>query len=250
MSRMVKEKRLTCFFYSEGRIVPHTIIVDDNEPNSIANKISDLVRDKKNKFYNLACISDGKELTYNAEYLKTLEDFRSRKHLLNMETLIKKLDDSEPVAPGLQKRWAIRNLPESEWIERHGSGTLRKNKRIGFTYRTQYLAERIAYEFGYGFQIVPRAQITFGDPISEENCHAITEAGWHIERYISLNIFDDYVEAKYIHASYRDNSKKEGIGIIVRETSSLWIPSGHIIFSIIAEFDPYRKVWKDAINPF
>jgi hypothetical protein len=170
-----------------------------------------------------------------------------------METVIKKLDKADEAlqyTTGMKKRVAIRNLSEEDWIEKHGSGTLRKNKRIGFTYRTQYLSERVAYEFGYGFEIVPRAQITFGDPITEGECPSLTEAGWHIERYLELDPFGDYFEAKYIHASYRDNTQREGVGIIVRETSAPWLPAGHIVFSIVAEFDPAKKDWKHAINPF
>lgn len=170
-----------------------------------------------------------------------------------METIVKHLlaaEEATAMSIGMRHRLDIRNLSEDKWIETHGSGTLRKNKRIGFTYRTQYLAERTAYEFGYGFEVAPRSQITFGDPISEEDCHPITECGWHIERYMALDIFGDHVEAKYIHASYRDGTNREGVGIIVRETSAGWLPSGHIVFSIIAEFDPVKKAWKDAINPF
>jgi hypothetical protein len=170
-----------------------------------------------------------------------------------METVVKSLDKNEQMmeyTTGLKRRVAIRNMSEADWIEKHSSGTLRKNKRIGFTYRTQYLTERTAYEFGYGFEVVPRSQITFGDPISEEDCHSITEAGWHIERVMMMDIFGDRIEAKYIHAAFRDGTNREGVGIIVRETSAAWLPSGHIVFSIIAEFDPIKKAWKDAINPF
>lgn len=170
-----------------------------------------------------------------------------------METLVKKLDSNDQAmvySQAHKRRTAIRYMSEDEWTEKHGSGTLRKNKRIGFSTRTQYLAERVAYEFGYGFQILPRAQITFGDPISEENCSAITESGWHIERYMNMDVFDDRIEAKYIHASHRDNSQTEGVGIILRETSAPWVPAGHIVFAIVAEFDPIKKAWKDAVNPF
>jgi hypothetical protein len=83
-----------------------------------------------------------------------------------METLVKKFDpkDYETLTDKLDflmKRAAhrdqIRNMPEEEWIDKHASGTLRKNKRIGFSYRAQYLNERVAYEFGWGFQILPRS---------------------------------------------------------------------------------------------
>ena len=170
-----------------------------------------------------------------------------------METVVKTLTKDEQAmvySQAHKRRTVIRYMSEDEWIEQHGSGTLRKNKRIGFTYRTQYLAERVAYEFGYGFQILPRSQITFGDPITEGDCHSITECGWHIERFMNMDVFDDKVQAKYIHASFRDETKKEGVGIIVRETSAPWLPAGHIVFAIIAEFNPYTKEWEDAINPF
>lgn len=170
-----------------------------------------------------------------------------------METEIKRLGKDEQAfsyTQGLRNRTAIRELMEEQWIENHASGTLRKNKRIGFSYRIQYLSERVAYEFGYGFEILPRSQIIFGDPITEGDCHSITEAGWHIERYMALDIFNDHVEAKYINASYRDNSVREGVGMIVRATSATWVPAGHIVFAIVAEFDPIRKQWKDARNPF
>lgn len=163
-----------------------------------------------------------------------------------METLIK----NKEIQNFIDKRLKLRNMPEHEWIEQHGSGTLRKNRRIGFSYRSQYLHERICYEFGYGFEILPRSRIIFGDPFTEADCGPITEAGWHIERYIETNIFGDVVEAKYINAEYDDSNKKEGVGIIIRETSAAWIPQGHIIFSIIAEFDPRTRTWKNATNPF
>lgn len=165
-----------------------------------------------------------------------------------METISRSISNDQ-FTSFVNKRNKNRNMDENDWIETHASGTLRKNKRIGFAYRSQYLAERIAYEFGYGFEIVPKTRVTFNDPISEGDCHAITEAGWHIERYMVNNIFGDYVEAKYIHITYED-SKKEGVGIIVRETSCEWIPKGHLVLAIVSEFNPIRNRWENAINPF
>lgn len=141
-------------------------------------------------------------------------------------------------------------LSEEAWISEHASGTLRKNKKIGFSYRTQYLEERTAYQFGWEFRILPRSKITFGDPITESNCSSVTEAGWHIERYISTRLFyEDYFEAKYIYASDSEEIK-EGIGIIIRETTAQWIPHGHIIYAIVTEFDKTTGKFKPAVNPF
>ena len=165
-----------------------------------------------------------------------------------METIVSSKIGTDITA--LKHRVEIRTLSEAKWIDKHGSGTLRKNKKIGFSYRLQYLAERVAYEYGYGFEILPRSNISFGDALSEENCSAITEAGWHIERYMNMDIFGDHVEAKYIYATERSGIERQGVGIIVRETSAPWVPAGHIVFAIIAEFDVRNKRWKSAQNPF
>lgn len=141
----------------------------------------------------------------------------------------------------------IRSMSEDEWIEKFASGTLRKNKRIGFSYRTQYLHERVCYEFGPVFALLPRSYVTFGDAITEADCKPITEAGYYMERYISKFPFkEDYFEVKYIHADY-NNYKKEGVGLVVRETSCQWIPHGYIVFGIIAEFK--NNIWLEANNP-
>lgn len=247
-------KRIVCFFITDDGIVPVSRTIDTSDSNAEAKVISEIVTDPAFKFYNLAFVLDQDSETYHAEYLKGLADFHTRKHLLNMETIVK----VESLAPAnslvkkekLDHRMDIRQMPEDKWIEEHASGTLRKNKKIGFSYRLQYLTERVAYEYGYGFEILPRSKISFGDALSEENCSAITEAGWHIERYMNMDIFGDYVEAKYIYASERSGAERQGVGIIVRETSAPWVPTGHIIFSIIAEFDVAGKKWKNAINPF
>jgi len=168
-----------------------------------------------------------------------------------METVVVKINQK------IQKLKALGNLvwqrtaPAEEWIEKHASGTLRKNKNLGMTWRTQYLEERIAYQFGWEFEIQPRSRIMFGDAFTEGDESAVTEAGWHIERYMSMKMFpEDIYECKYINVEYGNGVKKEGIGIIVRETSAQWIPKGNIVFAIVAEFDTEHGEWKEANNPF
>ena len=34
-----------------------------------------------------------------------------------------------------------------------------------------------------------------------------------------------------------------------RQTSATFVPGGHLVFAIVAEFDPIKKVWLDAVNP-
>ncbi len=168
-----------------------------------------------------------------------------------METKIVKINKEIKKCTALKKVVWQRTANAEEWIEKHASGTLNKNKRLGMTWRSQYLEERIAYQYGWDFEIQPRSRIMFGDAFTEGDESAVTEAGWHIERYIETAVFpEDHYECKYINVEYAHGEKREGIGILIRETSAQWIPKGHIIFAIVAEFDTETGEWKEAVNPF
>lgn len=150
------------------------------------------------------------------------------------------------------ERQLLRQMTEEKWIDTFASGTLRKNKRLGFTYRTQYLHERCAWDYGHAFEVLPRSRVTFGDPITEGDCKPITESGWFIDRYMTINkaIFpSDYYECKYIHVEQGDGTKTEGVGIVVRATCAPWLPTGHILFAIVAEYDTHQKRFLPASNP-
>lgn len=149
----------------------------------------------------------------------------------------------------VESRFRARGLSAEEWIDEFGSGTLRKNKRTGFAWKVQYLEERIAFEFGWEFECFPRTRLMFNDPISEQDEHSITEAGWHIDRLKTMYPFDDYFECKYIHLTRPDGSEREGVGVIVRKTSAQWIPSGYMVFAIVAEYNKKKGKWKKAKNP-
>jgi hypothetical protein len=151
---------------------------------------------------------------------------------------------------GLKKRVRLRTMSKDDFIQEHGSGTLRKNTRIGFDTNLQYKEERAAYEFGWGFKILNHTRITFGIPISEGDCHAVTETGWHTERYLEMNLFEeDIFELKYIQIEESDGTKIEGIGLICRQTSASWVGNNSILYSMIAEYVP-RQGWNNAENPF
>ncbi len=150
------------------------------------------------------------------------------------------------------KREEIRNMPESSWIDVHASGTLRKNKRLKFVYRKQYLHERANFEFGNGFEIIARSRITFGDAYSEADCKPITEAGWFFDRYLTLNkasFPDEEYELKTLNIEQETGVRVEGIGIVVRKTIANWVPQGHIVCCIITEFNTKTKQYLPAINP-
>ena len=168
-----------------------------------------------------------------------------------METNVVPLTQAVIDSPAMKKRVELRLMSADDFVEKHGSGTLRKAKRIGLVWRPQYLEERVAYEFGWGFRALPRSRVTFGDGIAEQDSPSITEACWHIERYTEMSCFpEDYFEPKMILIEQSDGKRTEGLGIIVRQTSANFVPGGHVVFAIIAEFDLLLKKWHPASNPF
>lgn len=167
------------------------------------------------------------------------------------ETRIVPLSPQVEGSPALARRAALRGMSADQWIESHASGTLRKNKRLGMSWQPQYREERTAFEFGWTFECLPRSRVTYGDAITEQDNHAITEAGWHIDRYITMSVFpEDRFETKYLQVEHeRGGRRTEGIGIVVRETSAAWLPAGHVVFAIVAQFKPRKGRWKPARNP-
>ena len=57
------------------------------------------------------------------------------------------------------------------------------------------------------------------------------------------------IAAKYLHVEERDGTRKEGIGIVVEQTSAPFIPKGHVVYAMVAQYDPLRKAWNSAKNP-
>ena len=164
------------------------------------------------------------------------------------------LESYDVLPKSVQKRVDIRHMKASEWIDAHASGTLRKNKRIGMKWRDQYNTERIAYEFGWGFESLPSSRVNFGDAITAGDCSAITETGWHAERMMSCNVFDDLFSVKYIIAqggsgkNANPDEIREGVGLVLKETSAPWIRANHLVFAIIALKDNETGEW-EAENP-
>ena len=170
-----------------------------------------------------------------------------------METKKVPLSEAAAASPAMTSRVAMRTKSADAWIEDHASGTLRKNKRIGFKWKSQYLHERICYEFGWLFESMPASYVTFNDPITEGDCHAITEAGWHIERGLTMWPFpEDVFETKYIEVSddKEATKKRAGVGVIVKQTSAPFVPESHLVFALIADWDPVAKDWINHGNPW
>lgn len=148
-------------------------------------------------------------------------------------------------------RQVLRGTSDDEWIERYGSTTVRKAKRLGAKYRNQYLVERVAFEFGYHWKLIPSSRVLFNDVMSEGDCHQLTEAIWLSDCYIAKNDFtEDKFEFKYINVTNPDNTVTEGVGLICRQvTNCSWIPDGHLLYWIQAEYDKAKGEYKENINP-
>lgn len=146
-------------------------------------------------------------------------------------------------------RTLARFMPEKEFMATHASGTLRKNARVGFDYKKQLLHEWVVFDFGYGFEAIHESHINWGTPMTEGDCHPVTEAGWHIDRYQFIAFPGDEFEAKYLKIHTGNGPDREGIGIIIRRTSAPYLPPNFVVFSIIAEVDPMKHDYRDALNP-
>lgn len=170
-----------------------------------------------------------------------------------MQTRKVPMADCGDHAKFFSRRQEMRGMKSAEWIDHNPpfcSGTLRKNKHLGFRWYQQYLEERVCWEFGWEFECLPSSRIRFNDALTEGDCGPITEAGWHMERYITLRPFlEDRFEVKSIEVTYEDETVKEGVGLILRETSARWIPNGHIVYAIVTEWDREKKIWLPANNP-
>lgn len=145
-------------------------------------------------------------------------------------------------------RVLLRNLSKKEFIDKYGSGTLRKSEKLGFNIDEAYLQERTKFEFGQGFIIIQRSRVTYSD-IKLVPSKALTELGWHAERMIEMRPFNsDVFVCKQFEVEFGNGKKKEGAGILVVTTSANWIPNGFMVLSIVAE--QKRGKFLDAINPF
>lgn len=163
----------------------------------------------------------------------------------------------EPTPPNMDNRLIMRSTPLKNWLITPDladrlSGTLKKNARIGFKYYEQLKHEAIAQTLGWGFEMMPTSYITFNDAMTEGDCHSLTEVGWHVDRMLYLNPFkEDVFELKYIIIQNVDGFiERQGVGMVMKQTSISWIPDGNLVFALLTEYDVNKKTWTDCVNPF
>lgn len=143
-----------------------------------------------------------------------------------------------------------RTISNADFVELHGSGTLRDNKELGFVWSIQCLSERLAYTFGYGFSAFKSHNVVFNDSISECDEEAYTLAGRWFKAYQAKKLFEeDYFEIKYVSIKDECNRKVwEGIGIVVRETSATFIPENTLVVAKVCEFESRHQCWAKPVN--
>lgn len=174
-----------------------------------------------------------------------------------METKVVPILISSGISRGLDNQILMRTTPLRQWLtndvlKERLSGTLRKNARIGFKFNSQLVQEAICQTMGWGFESLQTTYITFNDAITEGDCHSLTEVGWHVDRLLTINPFsEDYFEIKYINIQdLNGNIERQGVGIIVRETSIQWVSPSNLIFALLTEYNPKTNQWTDCVNPF
>lgn len=137
------------------------------------------------------------------------------------------------------------------WLSARLSGTVKKNAALNMKVTDQLRGEALAQTLGWTWESVQSSLLNFNDAISEGDCHAITEAGWFADRYIQLKHFaEDHFEMKYIIVDDHAGERKEGVGLICRQTNIQWIQPGSIVFCFLTLWDPFNKEWSEAQNPF
>jgi hypothetical protein len=176
-----------------------------------------------------------------------------------METKIVKLNKEllNCSTEGIQMQNLMRLTPLNEWLNKPKlsdrlSGTLKKNAKLGFKHYSQLEHEAICQTLGWGFEIIPTTYLTFNDAITEGDCHPLTEAGWHFDRMLAIHIYpEDIFEIRYINIQDQEgNLIRQGVGIIVKQTSIQWIKKGSMCFALLTEYDIKTKQWTDCLNPF
>lgn len=165
-----------------------------------------------------------------------------------METRKKPFAETVTASPALAALIAARSLDDAAWVGAYGSGTLKYAREAGVSWRQMYLAERCAWEFGHGFELVPRSRVEFGDALADGDCPAFTETLWHFRRQRDTRLLPgERIELKSLVVSGEDGPRR-GLAIVLRDVCAPWLPGGHLGFALVAVVGTDGK-YGHAINP-
>mgnify|MGYP003556521921 FL=1 len=118
------------------------------------------------------------------------------------------------------------------WIAEHGTGSLRRAREEGMRWHNMYLAERVALEYGYGFDAVNASRITYGEALAEGDDAATTETCYWA-RALRYRAKRDNKALDYVvcHATLTEDERIEGIAIrcIPHERPHWLAPRFHLV---------------------
>lgn len=120
----------------------------------------------------------------------------------------------------------LRKLSREKFIEQHASGTLRKSDKIGLNTTDMYWHERIAYEIGWGFEMVQAEEVELTPIVAEPDTKLTTEIGWVAERHLTRNPFNEDVYFL---------SNVNGKPAVIMAQTSLPIPNDKLILAYLEE---------------
>jgi hypothetical protein len=134
---------------------------------------------------------------------------------------------------------------DKNWINEFGSGTLKYSLMLGVKCYDMYMHERIAWEYGAGFEAVKASRVSFGAAIAIPDCAPYTETCWFTRRL--KHHFKFICSLVYITIADQDGERK-GYGIKIDESfMAHWIPDSYVVVAIVAR--EINGELQDAQNP-
>lgn len=141
-------------------------------------------------------------------------------------------------------------MSAAEWVDKYATGHLQDLKEMGAKWHSEYLEERCAMDYGYGFRVVPRTKIKTGPPVAEGDSVGHTTLVHLTHRLNLRDIFGDNYKPVYLNVQESPLTHIEGLGIVVEHTvRPSWLPEDFVIVSMVAECDTQKHEWKAPVNP-
>lgn len=138
-------------------------------------------------------------------------------------------------------RKALAQVIPEHWAAAYGSGTLRRAIEEGLAWRELYLHERVAFEFGYGFEAAQRSRLNLGQAYAEGDSPGTTETCWWARalRYrASENGRPAEIAVHHARLSDGDGGAREGIAIVYTPRSRpAWLPTDRCLVAFTAAED-------------
>lgn len=153
-------------------------------------------------------------------------------------------------------RHAHFEMPEEEWIKKYGSGTLRRIFRqaqepgADMDYKTRYIAERVKFSYGEGFEAVFESRVTLGTFDAQPSSMPHTETLWHSDAFNLRDTFGDRANPRAVRVEYDETKVKDGLGIVLTLAQRpKWLPAGRTVLAMTSVKNPATGAYSHALNP-